>query len=134
MKLIRYNNPYVDPFNSLERLFEDSFFQSAGTPSRYRNENSRRLTISEDRENYYVQLDVPGYTKKDIQVDVENETLTISGKLEGKDDSQEESFQRKVNLGDQVESQKIKAKVSNGQLVVTLPRKAETQPRKITIA
>ena len=97
-------------------------------------------------------MDLPGKTDKDINIEFNNNVLTISSESKSeKEEKKEEKaeakeapkyllkersyskFSRSFTLPDDVEADKITAKVENGVLHVDMPRKALSTPRKIAI-
>lgn len=115
-----------------------------------------KVDVKEDKENYTLDMDLPGKTDKDINIEYNNNVLTISSvtkserdeKKEEKKEEKEASkegakylikersyskFTRSFTLPDDVTAEGITAKVENGVLHVTMPRKAQAAPRKIAI-
>lgn len=101
------------------------------------------VDIYEDGEKYTLKFDLPEVKADDLHIDVENQTLTVSGerKLE-KEDKKEGyhriersygSFSRSFTLPNNVNAEKIMATAKDGVLRIELPKKAEAQPRKIAI-
>lgn len=101
------------------------------------------VDIYEDGEKYTLKFDLPEVKVDDLHIDVENQTLTVSGerKLE-KEDKKEGyhriersygSFSRSFTLPNNVSAEKIMATAKDGVLRIELPKKAEAQPRKIAI-
>lgn len=76
---------------------------------------------------YEMEIPVPGYTSEDIDVSVQDDVLTISGK------SERRSFTRTMVIPDDVDSDAISASVKNGMLYVDLQRRPEAQPKKIAV-
>ena len=141
MKLIKYDNAYADPFSTLDKWFSDSFFR----PDRFsifndlaeqKTSRSVAINIYEDEENYYLTAEVPGFSKKEVNVELENSVLTISGERKTKKGKSEysESFSRSVTVGDKVNGDKVKAKLEDGVLTVTLPRREESKPKSINVS
>jgi len=137
MTLVKVNN------NGLRRpltsLF-DEFFQEL--PSFGKNLNldswgSPAVNIHETPDSYHLELNVPGRSKEDFKVNVENGLLTVS--FEKKEESKSEeyktlrrefsyrSFSRSFNLDQQVDAAGIQAKYENGLLKIFLPKKAEVK-------
>lgn len=128
-------------FNRLDSLF-DRFFNELGEPmSRAAGTFSHMpVAIWADENNLYVEAEVPGVSEKDIDVTVHGDVMTIkavrtepsdrkflyNGRLFG-------HFERALVLPEAVETDQIEASVVNGVLSMTLPKKAEARPRKITI-
>jgi len=113
---------------------------------------SPRVDIKENKDAYIMDMDLPGKTDKDINIEFNNNVLTISSESKSeKEEKKEEKaeakeapkyllkersyskFSRSFTLPDDVEADKITAKVENGVLHVDMPRKALSTPRKIAI-
>lgn len=109
---------------------------------------SPKVDVKEDKDAYTLEMDLPGKTDKDINIELSKNILTISSEEksenEKKDDSKRNTkyllkersyskFSRSFALPDDVDYDKLSAKVCNGILNVYLPRKALASPRKITI-
>ena len=91
---------------------------------------------------YYILVDMPGVDKKDLNISIDKDTLTIEGKTSypefGKEKLWEQEFDnvkyvRKFTLADTVDKEKIKANFKNGVLKIYLPKVAELQSKKIKI-
>lgn len=144
MRLVPYrDNPWrmlEDLQTQINRLFDISFGKGLSlgeeifTPS---------VDISEDKDNIYVECDLPGLEQKDINLSVKSGSLCISGK---KEESKEEkkknyhrverfsgSFYREVALPTEVDTSKIKANYKNGVLKILLPKKEEEKEKEIKI-
>jgi HSP20 family protein len=76
---------------------------------------------------YEIEVPVPGYTSEDIDVSLQDDVLTISGK------SDHRSFSRTMVIPDDVDNDSISASVKNGMLYINLERRPEAQPKKITV-
>lgn len=93
-----------------------------------------RVDISENDGQYLVKADIPGVAKEDIKITVDNDVLTIQG--ERKQEQEEEnkhfhrverfygSFIRSFTLPDDADAAALKAVAQEGQLTVTIPKKA----------
>lgn len=80
--------------------------------------------ISENNENYTITMAVPGLTKENITIDVEDKILDISYSNEKSENvfSFVDSFKKRYNLPDDASIEKINAKVENGVLKITIPK------------
>ncbi|WP_447984030.1 Hsp20/alpha crystallin family protein [Nitrospira sp. Nam74] len=97
----------------------------------------------EDERSYWVQVALPGLDRKDIEIVVEDEVLTIKGERK-KETSKERtyfihefsrgSFVRSFKLPNTADHTKVAATYQDGILTVELPKREETKPRRITIA
>jgi HSP20 family protein len=141
MKLVKYDySPYRDPFAALDRLFEDSFFGfdrdllNARTSNPYQDQ-TLRVNVSEDENAYFVEAQLPGFTKKDVEVELENAVLTISAERKQKKGDHEsvEKRSRSITVGEDIDSNKVSAKIENGILTVTLPKTEERKPKSIIV-
>jgi len=141
MAIIKYS-PFTDfePFPAL-KAFEDTMSRLFAEPS------SRPwmppVDISENENELVVKADVPDVKFEDIQVNLENNTLTLKGerKFEKASDKGgyhriERSyggFERSFTVPNTVDAEHVKADYNNGVLTVTLPKKESAKPRKINV-
>jgi len=131
----------LDPFANL-RVFEDAFTRLLSEPQNNRPW-SPSVDIYETSNELVVKADLPDVPLKDIEVRVENQTLTIAGerKFEHKDSSEgfhriERSygrFVRSFELPDSFDTGNINADYKNGVLTVSLPKKEAAKPRQIKV-
>lgn len=133
MNLVRF-----DPFTVMrdfDRLFEDS-----GRPlSRW----MPRVDVLDQDNDLLVRTEVPGVDPESIDVTVEGGTLTIKGERsfgteENKDNYQrheifEGSFERKILLPEGVDAEAVSATSTNGILEISVPKRPEILPRKVTV-
>lgn len=107
-------------------------------------EESRVLTppvdIFETEEGLAVIADLPGVDKEAVEIRVENDVLTLSGKPNtGRPDTaiytefQLAGFFRQFQLSDRVDQEKIRAEVKNGVLTIYLPKAEKAKPKKIAV-
>lgn len=102
------------------------------------------VDISEHENALVLSADIPGVKMEDIEIKLEQGTLTLSGSREFK--KQEEkggyhriersygSFHRAFSLPDTVDTDKVEASFDNGVLTITLPKKELAKPRTIKVA
>lgn len=100
--------------------------------------------VKETKDGYLFKADVPGIKQSDIDVSLTGNRLTIAGKREAEKEQKEEtyyayersygSFTRSFTLPDGVDAAAIQADLRDGVLSVTLPKKPEAQPKKITVS
>ena len=102
------------------------------------------VDVMETKENYILDMDLPGLTEKDVEINLKNRILSISSKKEEKKEEKKEgdwlikerrssSFTRKFTLPDDINADKVNATVTNGVLKITIPRKTEEVSKKIAI-
>jgi len=123
-------------------------------PSRQMNTRNREINtsasdwvpavdIKEEAERFLIHADIPGVDPKDIDINMDNGVLTISGKRD--DESTEEregyrrtervrgTFLRRFTLPDTTNADNISAESKHGVLEIIIPKQAKLQPKKITI-
>ena len=132
---------HFDPLANL-RLFEDAFSRVLSEPASNRPW-SPAVDIFETENELVLNADLPQVDLKDIDVRVENQTLTISGerKFETKDEGKGYhriersygSFKRSFAIPNTFDTEKISAAYKNGVLNVTLPKKETARPRQVKI-
>jgi HSP20 family protein len=125
-------------FNNTAKLWKDDFLTSDffGTYP--------PVNITENKEAYALDILIPGWSKEDFKISLENNVLSISAekKAEQKRDDQKQirrefsfrSFKRSFTLDESVDAEKIQAKYENGVLNLQLPKKEEAQPRSKSIS
>jgi HSP20 family protein len=132
---------HFDPLANL-RLFEDAFTRLVNEPASNRPW-SPAVDIYETENELVLKADLPDVEQKDIDVRVENQTLTIAGerKFERKEDNKgfhriERSygnFVRSFAVPNSFDTEHIGAQYHNGVLSVTLPKKEAAKPRQIKV-
>jgi HSP20 family protein len=101
------------------------------------------VDIFEETERFVVRADVPGVNPADIEVNMENGVLSVTGERRSEDRSEIDGvsrfervsgrFQRRVTLPESADADGIKAKSSNGILEISIPKQAAVQARRITV-
>jgi HSP20 family protein len=132
---------HLDPLANI-RLFEDAFTRMLSEPQANRPW-SPAVDIYETENELVLKADLPDVDQKDIDVRVENQTLTIAGErqfqkqVEGKGYHRIErsygNFMRSFAVPNSFDTDKIGAGYSNGVLTVTLPKKETAKPRQIKV-
>jgi HSP20 family protein len=99
--------------------------------------------VKETKESFVFTADLPGVADKDVQVQLSDNRLSISGKRESEKTEQQEtyfasersygSFTRTFVLPEGVDADKAHAQLKNGVLSVAVPKRPEAQPRKISV-
>ena len=105
------------------------------------------VDVREDGDHIYVEAELPGFKKEEVDITLENQTLTISAeRREGGDgDGQGKGehllrerrytrFLRSFTLPPTVDEQSVNAKLNDGLLTITLNKREETKPRKISVS
>jgi HSP20 family protein len=141
MTLLKYG-----PFADVDDM--PGLRQMQDTLSRFLSEPSSRpwtpaVDILETENELVLKMDVPEVELKDVDIRLENQTLTVKGerKFENREDSKayhriERSygtFARSFTLPDTVDTEKVRADYKNGVLNITLPKKEVAKPRTIKV-
>jgi HSP20 family protein len=103
------------------------------------------VDVREDAEHIYVDAEMPGFTKDEIDITMENSTLTISAekKAEQKQEKPGEyllnerrysRYLRSFNLPPTVNESSVQANLKDGVLTVTLGKREEAKPRKVKVS
>src|SRR6201982_2637894 len=137
-----------DPFREfstlqdrMNRLFRDSYGEreEALTTSTF----APPVDVYEDEHNITLKIEVPGIDEKDIDVRIENNTLTVHGERKFEKEEKEEhyrrierqygSFPRTFTLPNTVDTEGVSATYEKGVLKITLAKKAEAKPKQIKV-
>ena len=129
---------------NMERMFGDGFSHLAERPGQDEiAPYSIALNVIENADKFLVKAAVPGMKPEDVEISLENDVLTIRGQhsQEGSTEDQNYvrrelswgSFERSLRLPPTVDADHAEADFEHGMLTISLPKKAEAQPKKITI-
>jgi HSP20 family protein len=126
----------------MNRLFRDTYGDGrdeALTTSNF----APPVDVYEDEHNITLKIEVPGIEEKDIDVRIENNTLTVHGERRFEKEEKEEnfrrverqygSFTRSFTLPNTIDAEKIQANYDKGILKVLLAKKAEAKPKQIKV-
>ena len=146
MKLVNVNRPNYRT-NPLDVLLND-FFRSSEASDRFEKAEltyAPSANLAESETEVILELLVPGYSKDQIQLSVEDNILTVKSNLEEENAGEVENtlalkyshvefekkkFEKKYKLSDKLDQEKIHAEVNNGILKVVLEKKKEAIPVK----
>lgn len=110
--------------DTMDRLFEDAM-TFPGTTRDIR----APWDINEDENEIKMRFDMPGLSKEEVKVSVEDDILVIKGEVkkeQGKDDSWSSrsysSYDTRLQLPDDCEKDKVKAEMKNGVLYISVPK------------
>ena len=101
------------------------------------------VDVYEDENNITLKIEVPGIDEKDIDVSIENNTLTVCGARTLEKEEKEENFQRverqygsftrSFTLPNSVDPEQVSADYNKGVLKIRIAKKAEAKPRQIKV-
>ncbi len=101
------------------------------------------LDIIETKENYIVEVELPGFKLEDMNIKLEKHVLRLSSKFENCDKTEKryiikervcKEFERTLSIGSDVDEDLINATLKNGILKIVLPKKQEAKPKQINVA
>lgn len=121
----------------MDRLLSDFFDQGDGSIRSF----APPTDLYETEDAYVVESELPGFSREDIRVSLEDGTLSISGRREepgeGKDYRRRERaagrFERRFRLPRSVKAEDVEARMENGILLVRVPKAEEARSRKIEV-
>src|SRR5579872_319489 len=128
--------------NRMNRLFRESC-SPEGPEEALTTSFAPPVDIYEDEHNITLKMEAPGIDEKDIDVRIENNTLTVCGERKFEKEEKEEnfrrverqygSFTRSFTLPSSVETENVQANYDKGVLEIRLAKKAEAKPKQIKV-
>lgn len=139
-----------DPFREfstlqdrMNRLFQNSLGESGREESLSTGAFAPPVDVYEDEHNVTLKIEVPGIEEKDIDVRIENNTLTVHGERKFEKEEKEEnyrrverqygSFTRTFTLPSTIDTESASANYDKGVLKIKLAKKAEAKPKQIKV-
>ena len=135
-----------------ERSFIDSLFNDmmGNTPSVMYTASAPRVDVKEEDNAYTLEMELPGRSEKDVDIELDHDNLTIASKQEETKESKEDkkdkkntkyilkerrfsSFERRFSLPADVDTESISANFKNGILTINMAKKAIAAPKRIAI-
>ena len=145
MTLVKWtpNKNMFNIFDDVEQMMHQAFGHSLENGSS-RLSYSPLMNVGETESDYLVMMDLPGVGKKDVEVNLRNGILTVSGERKTSEKGDENNhiwnettsgaFSRSFELTSDIVEEKIKAKFNNGVLNITIPKAEEIKPAVKNIA
>jgi HSP20 family protein len=129
--------------NEMNRLFGSVF----DTPTQGNSGTLRRwmpaMDLVETADHFVLRADLPGMSEEDVNLEVEDRVLTVSGERKAEHTESKEgyqrverafgSFSRSLTLPEGIDAEAVSASFDKGVLEVTIPKPEERKPRKISI-
>jgi len=109
-------------FDEITNIFNDAFAQFSPP------ETTKKHQLFSTPEGWTTRVDLPGYEKSDLSLDFKEDALTLTAENEARGPKN-----LRFALGDEVEIKKITAKLENGVLEITLPKKEDILPETLEI-
>ena len=139
-----------DPFREfvtlqdrMNRLFREPYGPEGREESLSTTTFAPPVDVYEDEHNVTLKIEVPGIDEKDIDVRIENNTLTVHGERKFEKEEKEEnyrrverqygSFTRSFTLPNTVDPEQVHANYDKGVLKISMAKKAEAKPKQIKV-
>ncbi len=132
--------------NEMNRLF-NTFFEAPGGQGGG-SATARRwipaMDLVETNDDFVLRADLPGLSEDDVNIELEDSVLTISGQRKAEHEERKEgyyrverasgTFSRSLTLPEGVDPEKVSARFDRGVLEVRIPKPEQRKPRKVTIS
>ena len=148
MNTLSFFNPRFtsDLFDVIDRNFSDYSYGENGKSA------MPRVDVCEKKDSYVLEMELPGYTENDVELDLKDRVLTIASKMKDAKKAEKEekkeaaenvylvkerrntNFTRSFTMPEDIDQEKVTAAFKNGLLTIVIPRKAETQSKRIMIS
>jgi HSP20 family protein len=122
-------------YTTLDEVFDSFFNNAVFTPPTVKYQNSR-LSIDVTEEEAVIALSVLGHSKDDITIELEEDAIFVKSKERELSKVEKElisTINDRISVGDKFDGEKTSAKILNGILYLTIPKKEEAKPKKVTI-
>lgn len=138
-ELTRFEPLFTEPFEDMfRRMFKPVRFELEGLPK------DIRIDVQEGEKAYTVKADLPGVKKDDIKVEIDGDVVTISAEAREEKEVKEKgkvvrseryhgALQRSFSLGHDIDESAAAAKLTDGTLELTLPKKATSAVKSLPI-
>ena len=121
-------------FDLFDNFFTDDFFTK-------KQNNLMKTDVKEKKDKYEIKVDMPGYDKQNINLNLNNGYLEISAKMDKEENEEKDKYVRRERfygecsrnfyIGDQIKEEDIKAEFKNGVLKVDIPKKDIKEEKEI---
>jgi HSP20 family protein len=128
---------------TMNRLF-NTFFDSPSNGAPALRRWVPAMDVTETDEQYVLRTDLPGISESDVNVELDDNVLTISGERKSETEQRSKgvyrverasgSFSRSLTLPEGVDAESIQANFENGVLEVRIPKPEQPKPRKVQIS
>jgi len=139
-------NTIQNALSDFDRYFESFFGDSVLSPAARTFSHLPAVDVRETEKAYVLEMELPGYDEKDIELSVDGNSLSIASKHEETRDASEENkgtwilrerrintFSRSFKLPENANPEEVTAEFKNGVLFLEIKKRAEAQKRTIQI-
>jgi HSP20 family protein len=130
--------------SEMNRLFNTFFEAPPGDSGTMQRRWIPAMDLVETDDDLVLRADLPGLSEKDVNIEVEDSVLTISGERKAEHEERKEgyyrverasgSFSRSLTLPEGVDPERVRASFDRGVLEVRIPKPEQRKPRKVTIS
>lgn len=130
-----------EPFKEIDHFFDDRFLQPFASFPKIGLDLA--VDVYEEKGNVVAKMSLPGIKSEELDIALEDDVLTISGRREEEKETEKKdyyskeirrgSFSRSVSLPKSVDASKAEAKYENGELVVIMPVVASAKEKAVKI-
>lgn len=142
MPILKYG-PFVDEFPAGLRLFQDTVNRMLSDQAATSRPWAPAVDILETDNDLVLKADLPGLEMRDIDIQIENGTLTLKGERKFEKEENNKgyhrlersygSFVRYFTVPETIDPEKVRADYHNGVLTITLPKKEIAKPRTVKV-
>ena len=137
-------NELMEFRNAMDRVFDERFRPAIGAANgEDLGRSALSMDVTETNDEFIVTAAIPGVAPDDVNIEIEDDVLTISGEFQEKQKSEGEqyirqelrngSFQRALRLPPTIDADKADAQFEHGMLKLVLPKKPEARSRTLKI-
>ena len=140
MTLVKWTPRPTSILNDMDKMISNVFENNWNFPVRSKTNRSPPVDIKEADESFTLTADIPGLTKKEVNVNISDGIVSISGERKFEDEKESDnyhycerqygSFLRTFNLPETVKEEDITASFKNGILSVELPKQEVVVPKE----
>tara|TARA_R100000027_G_scaffold63666_2_gene56538 strand:- start:4777 stop:5187 length:411 start_codon:yes stop_codon:yes gene_type:complete len=136
MTLFKYNSDNQDPFAGINSLLNQFSRGIQHTLSEAQKSQQIPVNLYSTEDSYEVRAELTGIDKADVSVSLNNGVLEIKAKRDTHSGTSqvEESFDRRITVGEDVDPEAVQARLEDGILSVHLPKREADKPKTITVA
>ena len=138
---------WTSPFEELERMRRQMDWLSGGLSRGLFGQPPAgvfpQMNVTEDKDNYYLRAELPGFKADELDISVTGDTLSIAGErrlpVEDKKaqyhrrEREAGRFSRIISLPTQMDANRVEARCTDGVLTVTMPKSEAAKPKQIAI-
>jgi HSP20 family protein len=130
--------------NEMNRLFNTFFEAPPGNSGTTQRRWIPAMDLVETDDDLVLRADLPGLSEENVNIEVEDNVLTISGERKAEHEERKEgyyrverasgSFSRSLTLPEGIDPERVRASFDRGVLEIRIPKPEQRKPRKVTIS